>query len=193
MSKLDTVVISVVIALATSWATSRALGPSLNFRFEPAYPMVISAEQRSIYGDDAIAVKIETDGVLKNASVRLLAISTKPDLSDPLNGFVEPTFGWPIGQESFLPRMIGGQDYIIIATEEKSGGGGKNLRFFFNEFYGAPGLENKPVPEIEFLKSLNFGTYYMQIALLSESTKPLLGKFKITWSTPDKFEMSVIK
>jgi hypothetical protein len=35
---------------------------------------------------------------------------------------------------------------IIIATEEKSGDGGRNLRFFFNEFYGITGLENKPIP-----------------------------------------------
>jgi hypothetical protein len=29
--------------------------------------MIIPAEQREAYGDDAIAMKIETDGVLKNA------------------------------------------------------------------------------------------------------------------------------
>jgi hypothetical protein len=188
LSAAFTVFLAGVTAYITTTVSNRVSQPSVNFKFEPTYPMIIPAEQREAYGDDAIAIKIETDGVLRNAFVRLLTISKKADLSDPMNGFVEPTFGWPLGPESFRPRTIGGQDYILIATISR----GKSLTFFLNSFYGADGPESHPLAELEFLRSLMPGIYYMQIALLSDSAKPLLGKFKLTWSPP-KIEMTAIK
>ena len=197
MVKLDTVLIAVVLSLATSFATTKFLQPSLNLRFEPNYPMIVPLAQRAAYGNDAIAIKIESDATLKNAIVRLLAISEKSDLSNPLNGIVEPAFGWPSGAESFGPRTIGVQDYVVIATEKDSDDGRGHLTFFLNEFYGMPGPESKPISELEFLRNLPPGTYYMQIGLLAEGISPVTKILKMIWNPVAEgksgFKMSVIK
>jgi hypothetical protein len=195
--KLDTVLIAVVVSLATSLATAKLMQPSLNLRFEPSYPMIIPSAQRLNYGNDAFAIKIETDATLKNAIVRLLAISKAADLSNPINGIVQPALGWPAGEESFEPRTIGVQDYIIVATIRKTNDGKGHLTFFLNEFYGAPGPENKPLAELEFLKDLVPGTYYLRIGLLAEGTTPVAKTLKIVWEPSlalnSGLEMSIIK
>jgi hypothetical protein len=150
----------------------------IDVQFKPTYPNVIPAEDRPKYGDETIALKIETDTGLKDARVRSLVISKHHDLSHPLNGIVEPTFGWPLGDASFEPRFLGGVDYIVLASERKIGDH-RHLKFFFNEFYDAPGPESKELPELAFLEDLEPGTYYLKIVLLAEGIAPIMKKFRL--------------
>jgi hypothetical protein len=178
MKSLGHAATTIVLAVATAYTTTRFLQPSVHLRFEPQAPMVTPATQRG-NGNDLYAIKVETNATLKNAIARLLIISKSPDLSNPLNTVVEPAFGWPLGADSFQPRTIGIADYIIVAFGTKSPDGQIHIGFFFNEFYGHAGLESKPMVELDFLKDLEPGTYYMQIGLLADDTMPVKQKFKI--------------
>ena len=193
MRGFGSVVLPVLVALLTSLATNRVIRPTVTLSFEPNYPMRIPSEQRPLYGDQAFAIEIKSDVTLKAAIVRLVAISEKPDLSNPINGFVEPAFGWPLGGDSFQPRTIGGTDYILIASNRKDALGGNHLMLFFNEFIGSPGPENHPLPELEPLRDLSPGTYWMKIVLLSESVAPTEGKFKLEFDRSTDVKLSAVK
>ena len=192
MRTVWSIAVPIAVALLTTVVTNRVLRPTISLQFEPSYPMVIEPKDRPFYGDRTVAIKIESDATLKDAFVRLLAISKNPDLSRPLNSFVEPRFGWPALDASFQPRTIGGRDYILVASERDIGSE-KHLMFFLNEFMGVDGPENKPIPELEFLRDLQPGVYYMEIELLSESAPPASAKFKLVWDAKTGLEMSILK
>jgi hypothetical protein len=181
---LISVFTSVLASVLTTYVTTRMLRPSPHIKFDAAYPMVDPSESR-------YSIKVETDTTLKDAFARLLIISKNSDLSDPLNKIYEPRFGWAAGHDSFLPRTIGPVDYVNIAFRVLRDDGQQHIQFFFNQFYGVPGPEADPLPQLNFLNDLNPGTYYMRIALLADGIVPVEQTFKIVWERPTKFELSV--
>jgi hypothetical protein len=195
LAKIDTIGIAIVVTLATSWASVHWNQPSIQLRFSATYPMVIAAARRTAYGDEAYAIKIESNAALKNVIVRLLAISKSPDLSDPLNGFVQPTFGWPMGAESFLPRTVIIQDFIIIGSRREGADGRKHFKFFFNQFYRAAGPENTPASELELLSDLAPGIYYAKIGLFADGLASIAKTLKMTWAQDDQdsFDMVILE
>jgi hypothetical protein len=179
------IVLPLIVAVVATYATNRVMRPSVNLEFEAIQPMVVPPSERTVYGNTLYSIKVTTDTVLKDAIPRLQVISKNQDLSAPLNTVVEPAFGWPLGEESFGPRTIGPVDYIIIASSQKLADGNEHLRFFFNEFYGHPGPEKSPLPEIAFLSDLQPGAYYMQIALVADGIAPATKTFKLDWQPSD--------
>jgi hypothetical protein len=170
-------IIPILVSIVTAFLVTRITETAINLNFSPEYPMIVRASQRPTFNNDILAVKIETDHVLKDVVTRLISISKNEDFSNPINGFVQAQFGWPRGREdSFKPKVVGGVDYIIIAATDKSADGLSHLRFFIDEHQ--PG---KNFPELEQLRDLVSGTYYMSIVVLAENKRPAAKNFKLIW------------
>jgi hypothetical protein len=184
--------LTIAVALATTLITNHLIRPSIDISFEPTAPMVVTPDRRPTYGNYLYSIKVKTNGTFKNAIARLLIISNNPDLSDPLNTIVQPAFGWPLGEESFGPRTIGFQDYIIVASQQKQVDGLDHVIFFFNKFYHHPGPEKSSLAEIDFLKDLEPGVYYMQIGLIADDIVPVKKTFRIDWNRASGFKMIAI-
>ncbi len=189
---VKSVVVPALVAVLVAFGTTWVMQPKIHINFNNDDPFVTPKESRLTYNNTSIALRVSSSITLNNASVRLLAISNRSTFEHPINLYVTPTFGWPLGSESFLPHRLGSSDYIILAFCTLDAKHQYHTSLFFNEFHGVDGPESKPIPELNMLRDIVPGTYYLRIELIVDGMAPRTQDLKMMVSRDACSEVSLI-